>query len=226
MEIVLASRNKHKIVEMNTLLSGVCDELKVLSLDDIGFMGDIEEGGESFEENSKIKAAVPAEYGYIGIADDSGLSVDSLGGAPGVYSARYAGEPCDDKKNNDKLICELEKVGDNKRDASFVSVVSILFPKGSELHSFDESLLEYGILVVDEKSKARGFLCRGECPGKILYEERGTGGFGYDPLFYCELDKTFAELTPDEKNSISHRAKAMKAFTHDLARIIKQKEKK
>ncbi len=224
MKIVLASRNKHKIIEMNTLLSGVCDNLEMLSLDDIGVTGDIEEGGESFEENSKIKASVPAELGYIGIADDSGLSVDSLNGDPGVYSARYAGEPCDDKKNNDKLLDELEKIGDKKRSASFVSVVTILFPKGSKLHSFDESVLQYGVLAVDEKSGARGFSCRGECPGRILYEERGNGGFGYDPLFYCELDKTFAELTPDEKNSISHRAKAMQAFRHDLARIISKKE--
>lgn len=224
MKIVLASRNKHKIVEINTLLSGVCDGLEVLSLDDIGVTSDIEEGGESFEENSKIKACVPAGLGYIGIADDSGLSVDSLGGAPGVYSARYAGEPCDDKKNNDKLLDELERIGDNKRNANFVSVVTVLFPKGSELYSFDESVLEYGVLAVDEKSGARGFSCRGECPGRILYEERGNGGFGYDPLFCCELGKTFAELTPDEKNSISHRSKAMSAFRHDLARIINKKE--
>lgn len=220
MKIVLASRNKHKIVEMHTLLSGVCEDLEVLSLDDIGFAGDIEEDGDTFEENSKIKAAVPAGYGYIGIADDSGLAVDSLGGGPGVYSARYAGEPCDDKKNNEKLICELDKTGDTQRSAKFVSVVTILFPKSSSLHSFDETKLEFGTLAVDEKTGARGFSCRGECPGRILYEERGNGGFGYDPLFYCEYNKTFAELTAEEKNKISHRAMAMKAFVSDLARIL------
>ncbi len=220
MKIVLASRNKHKIVEIHSLLSGVCDDLEVLSLDDIGYIGDIEEGGDSFEENSKIKASVPAELGYIGIADDSGLAVDSLDGAPGVYSARFAGEPCDDKKNNDKLLSELEKIGDKERSAKFVSVITILFPKGSKLHSFDESKLEYGVLAVDTKTGARGFSCRGECPGRILYEERGNGGFGYDPLFYCEYGKTFAELTPEEKNQISHRAAAMKAFVHDLVCIL------
>ena len=221
-KIVLASRNKHKIKEIHALLSGVCENLEVLSLDDIGFMGDIEEGGDSFEENSKIKALTPAERGYIGIADDSGLAVDSLDGAPGVYSARYAGEPCDDKKNNNKLLAELEKIGDEKRNASFVSVVTILFPKDSEYNNFDESKLKYSVLAYDEKTGARGFSARGECPGTILYGEKGTGGFGYDPLFMCELGKTFAELTPDEKNSISHRANAMKAFVYDFSQILKK----
>ena len=102
MEIVLASRNKHKITEINTLLSGVKGEIRVLSLDDIGYEGEIDENGTTFEENSMIKACAPVSRGHIGIADDSGLAVDALDGAPGVYSARYAGEPCDDKKNNNK----------------------------------------------------------------------------------------------------------------------------
>lgn len=221
MDIVLASRNKHKIAEIHTLLSSISSDINVLSLDDIGFVGEIEENGTTFEENSMIKASAPALRGFIGIADDSGLAVDALDGAPGVYSARYAGEICDDKKNNEKLLSVMGSLDSKDRRAKFVSVVTILFPKGDCYHGFDESKLEYGTLVYDEKTSARGFSCRGECLGRIIYEERGSGGFGYDPLFECDAyGKTFAELGSEEKNKISHRGEAMRRFTHDLANIL------
>lgn len=192
MQIVLASRNTHKIAELRDLLAKLTGrDFKLLSLDDIGFTGEIEENGGTFEENAKIKAGVPASMGYMGIADDSGLSVDALGGAPGVYSARYAGNgtgTCDDQKNNRKLLEALSGVPEDRRGARFVSVIAAMAPNGETL------------------------CVRGECPGTILRSPRGQGGFGYDPLFfYPPLGKTFAELGP-EKNAVSHRARAMEAF--------------
>lgn len=188
LKIVLASRNVHKIREIKEILSAAVGyELEILSLDDIGVTGDIEENGTSFEENAQIKASLPASMGYIGIADDSGLSVDALNGEPGVYSARYAGEPCNDQNNNDKLLKKMDGITD--RAACFVSCVAAVRPDGKTL------------------------ICRGECPGTILYKPQGNGGFGYDPLFWYEpLQKTFAELTSEEKNSISHRARALEQF--------------
>lgn len=188
MKIVLASRNAHKIREIKEILrERTGRELDILSLDDIGYSSDIEENGTTFEENAVIKASVPAKMGYIGISDDSGLAVDALNGEPGVYSARFAGEPCNDERNNEKLISLLGECTD--RAAKFVSVVAAVKPDGSKL------------------------VCRGECPGEILFEGKGNGGFGYDPLFWYEpLQKTFAQLTPEEKNTISHRARALEDF--------------
>ncbi len=191
MKILLASRNKKKIRELETLLASVSsDRIEILSLDDIGFHDEIEETGETFEENSLIKANTGAKLGYITVADDSGLAVDALDGAPGVYSARYSGEGATDEKNNAKLLAALDGLPEEKRGAKFVSVVVCAFPDGSE-----------------------PIVVRGECPGIILTEGRGSDGFGYDPLFLYEpAGKTFAELTADEKNAISHRGRAMKAF--------------
>lgn len=196
MKIVLASRNAHKISEIKEILRARTGrDLEILSLDDIGFTGEIEENGLTFEENAVIKASVPAKMGYIGIADDSGLAVDALDGAPGVYSARFAGEPCNDARNNDKL---LDLLGDrNDRSAKFVSVVAAVKPNGKKL------------------------VCRGECPGEVLFEGKGNGGFGYDPLFWYEpLQKTFAQLTSEEKNSISHRARALEDFCVKLIEFL------
>lgn len=189
MKIVLASRNTHKITELRVLLAKLTGrDFELLSLDDIGYTGEIDENGSTFEENAQIKASVPASLGYIGIADDSGLTVDFLGGAPGIYSARFAGEPCDNAKNNEKLLAELADVPEENRTAKFVSVVAAVAPDGDRL------------------------VVRGECPGRILTEYRGNAGFGYDPLFFYEpAGKTFAEMG-DEKNSVSHRAVAMEAF--------------
>jgi len=218
MEFVLASRNKKKIGEMNTLLSKFCgDKVKVLSLDDIGFFGDIEEDGQSFEENSAIKASAPAKMGYIGIADDSGLCVDALGGAPGVYSARYSGEDANDEKNNEKLLCELENTDDRK--ARFMTVISAVIPKSLGLKVFhpltNPEMEEYILKRFGIDAHVCSFF--GECEGEILREARGEGGFGYDPLFYVpEKKKTFSELSPKEKNEISHRGRAMRCFGDNI----------
>ncbi len=199
MEIVLASRNKKKITEMQALLTELCNtEIKILSLDDIGYMGDIVEDGESFEDNALIKAMVPAKMGYIGIADDSGLAVDHLGGAPGIYSARYSGEGATDEKNNAKLMAEMEGV--TERGAAYVSVIAFVAPEGK----------------LPDAPRGEGLnkaIFRGECRGELLDHYRGNGGFGYDPMFYVhEYGRTFAEITQEEKNKISHRGKALKAF--------------
>ena len=184
-KIVLASNNKKKITELRTILGSLMPDCEILSLRGAGIEGDIEENGTTFEENSVIKASVPARLGYIGIADDSGLCVDSLGGAPGVYSARYSGKG--DAENNKKLLSELSDKND--RGAKFVCVMSAVFPDGDTVTA------------------------RGEVSGMILTAPRGEDGFGYDPLFYCpELGKTFAEASADEKNAVSHRGRALAAF--------------
>ena len=172
-------------------------DIDVLSLDDIGMTDEIEETGKTFRENALIKASVPASLGYIGVADDSGLAVDALGGAPGVYSARYAGEPCDDEKNNQKLLAELENTPDNERTAQYVCAIACVFPDG------------------------RQFTVEGSCKGLLLREYHGDGGFGYDPLFYYPgYQRTFAEISGDMKNRVSHRGKAMKDFCKKLSEYI------
>ena len=200
MKIVIASNNKHKISEITAILhKNVSTDIELLSLADIGFFDDIEENGTTFEENALIKALAASDLGYMAMADDSGLMVDHLDGAPGVYSARYAGEPCDDKKNNEKLLKALEGTTPEQRGAKFVSTIAFVNPANKEHPLF----------------------ARGECPGEILYDYKGTGGFGYDPLFYyAPLDKTFAELTAEEKNSISHRARALAVFCDMLKKEL------
>ena len=202
MKIVLASRNRHKIDEIKRVLTECgLEGIEILSLDDIGYEGEIEETGTTFEENALIKARVASGMGYYSIADDSGLEVDALDGRPGVYSARFAGEPCNDKNNNNKLLCEMDNVPDGKRGARFVSVIAFLEP--------------------NEKNGGRIF--RGECEGVILRKERGNGGFGYDPLFYIpSLDKTYAEITTEEKNAVSHRGKSIRLFARALSEQIKK----
>ena len=196
MKIVFASNNAGKIREVQKIL-GECfasDDVVVLSLRDIGFTDDIVEDGDTFEENALIKARAAAESGYIGVGDDSGLEVDVLGGAPGVYSARYAGEHGDDEANNDLLLKNLEDKAD--RSGRFVCCIACVFP---EKYGFDP-------IVV-----------RGHVEGEILRERHGEGGFGYDPLFYFpQFGKTLAEVTPEEKNTVSHRGNAIKAFAEKL----------
>ncbi len=189
LKLVLASRNPKKVRELETLLSELSSNIQVLSLDDIGFTDEIVEDGTTFAENSRIKARVPASLGYIGIADDSGLVVDALDGAPGVYSARYSGENASDGENNKKLLFEMKDVPDEKRTARFCTVVSCVFPNGEEMQF------------------------EGSCEGVILRTPDGDGGFGYDPLFYYPpLKKTFAALDAEQKNAISHRGIAMRKF--------------
>ena len=197
MKIVLASRNKKKKAELQTLLSNFVKNIEILSLDDVGIYGEIEEDGATFEENALIKARAAAESGYIGVGDDSGLMVDALGGAPGVYSARYAGDHGNDEANNDLLLKNLEDKDD--RSARFVCCIACVFPE------------KYGF----EPIVVKGF-----AEGQILRERQGSGGFGYDPLFYFpQFGKTLAEVTPEEKNSVSHRGNAIAAFAEKLKEL-------
>lgn len=220
--LVLSSRNKNKIAELREMLADIGDKIEILSLDDVGINDDAVEDGTSYEENSAIKSLIPASYGYIGIADDSGLSVDALDGAPGIYSARYAGEAVTYKDNNDKLLKTLEN--EENRNARFVCAMTLSVPDeidvdipadlvDPELSAFASDRCGKDVTVVS---------VRGECPGVILRETRGNEGFGYDPLFYYEpLGKTFAELSHEEKNSVSHRGRAVSAFVSVLKQIFK-----
>lgn len=196
MKIVLASRNKHKIGELQALMSKYIDHVEILSLDDVEIFGEIEENGDSFAENALIKAKAAAASGYIGVGDDSGLSVRALDGAPGIYSARYAGEHGNDAANNALLLKNLADKED--KYAEFVCSIALVFPDGRE-----------------------SIATEGRTGGIILDTPRGEGGFGYDPLFYYEpFGKTFSEMTPEEKNSISHRGKAIEALAEKIKEII------
>ena len=198
MKIVLASRNKKKIKELRDLLSQSISDIEILSLDDVGILGEIEENGATFAENALIKARAAAKSGYIGVGDDSGLTVDALNGAPGIYSARYAqtvgyGDDHNDDANNSALLQKLEGVADEARGGAFVCCIACVFPNGRE------------------------FTVQREARGRILNGYHGNGGFGYDPLFFYEpLNKTFAELSAQEKNSVSHRGQAIRAFAKQL----------
>ncbi|MDO4482459.1 MAG: XTP/dITP diphosphatase [Bacillota bacterium] len=189
--VIAATQNKHKLTELRAIMEKF--GMEVISQGEAGF-GDIDvvEDGETFEENSFKKAnEIMKLSGKIAVADDSGLAVDFLDGAPGVYSARYAGEHKSDEDNNNKLLKELE--GTENRGAKFVSVVTMVYPDGKVLSA------------------------RGECPGKIIRAPRGDGGFGYDPLFVPDgFEKTFAEITAEEKNTVSHRAKALEKLEEML----------
>ncbi len=195
-EFVLASRNQKKIKELRTILLSFGIDVKLRSLEDIGFTDEIDEDGNTFEENAVIKASCPAKLGYIGIADDSGLCVDALGGAPGIYSARYSGG--DDNDNNKKVLSELQGVPYEQRTARYVCAMACVFPDGDKI------------------------VCTGTVEGKILEEERGDGGFGYDPMFYYEpYGVTFGELEAERKNEVSHRYNAIKKLADELKRKYK-----
>lgn len=195
--LVVASSNKHKIDEISKVTKKF--GIDVISRDDAGISKSLEipEDGSTFEENSYIKAkAIMDICGKPTIADDSGLMVEALGGAPGVYSARFAGEDQNDERNNEKLKDLLKDIPYKDRRAKFVSVITLLFPDG------------------------RKIVARGECPGHIIEEERGDNGFGYDPLFVPEgYGSTFGMLSPDVKNEISHRALALKNLATELERM-------
>lgn len=195
MKLVLASKNPKKLKEMNEILSGMGVEVCLQA--DVGIDIDVEETGTTFEENSMLKArAVMEASGLPAIADDSGLCVDALNGAPGVYSARYGGEGLDDAGRY-RLLLSSMPMG-KARTARFVSVITCCFPNGDVLTA------------------------RGECPGTIAFAPMGEGGFGYDPVFFLpKLKKTFAQLTPEEKNAISHRGRALEAFQIKLEEYLK-----
>ena len=193
MDFLIATHNMKKRDELQRILSPL--GVHVLTADEAGVdLTDVEETGTTFEENALLKARSGCKEGKMPcIADDSGLCVDALDGAPGVYSARFAGEHGNDDKNNEKLLSLLSDVPPEKRTARFVSTVACVFPDGREL------------------------VVRGECEGKIGYEKRGENGFGYDPLFYVpEYACTFGELPGEVKNRISHRGRALRALKDAL----------
>lgn len=189
MKVVLASHNKKKMAEMRAILSDI--GVEVLSQADVGVDIEPEETGTTFEENARIKAeAILRATGLPAIADDSGLVVDALDGAPGVWSARYGGEGLDDTGRWQLLLQNMADQTD--RACRFVSVICCAFPDGTEI------------------------LARGVCEGQVAREPRGEGGFGYDPVFWLpDLGKSMAELAPEEKNRISHRGRALGVFKEE-----------
>ena len=199
MDFLIATHNMKKRDELQRILSPL--GVHVLTADEAGVdLTDVEETGTTFEENALLKSRSGCKDGKMPcIADDSGLCVDALDGAPGVYSARFAGEHGNDDKNNEKLLSLLSDVPPEKRTARFVSTVACVFPDGREL------------------------VVRGECEGKIGYEKRGENGFGYDPLFYVG-ERTFAEFTPEEKDAVSHRGNALRALTEALPAYLNKGE--
>lgn len=199
MDFLIATHNMKKRDELQRILSPL--GVHVLTADEAGVdLTDVEETGTTFEENALLKARSGCKEGKMPcIADDSGLCVDALDGAPGVYSARFAGEHGNDDKNNEKLLSLLSDVPPEKRTARFVSTVACVFPDGREL------------------------VVRGECEGKIGYEKRGENGFGYDPLFYVG-ERTFAEFTPEEKDAVSHRGNALRALCKALPAYLDKGE--
>lgn len=196
-EIVIASKNKGKIKEIQAAFEHI--GVNVISLAEFPDIPDAVEDGKTFEENALIKANFYARLtGKACLADDSGLEVDALQGEPGVYSARYSGETATDAENNAKLIAELQKVNGIGSNARFRCVLAFVDTNGENI------------------------LCNGSCEGSILEEERGHGGFGYDPLFYIkELKKSMAEITIEEKNQISHRGVALKVMAEKLTEYLK-----
>ena len=193
--IVLATKNKGKIKEMRQLLAPM--HIEVLSLADFAPVDDAEENGATFAENAMIKACYYfAHTGIPCLADDSGLEVDALGGRPGVYSARYSGEDATDQTNNAKVLQEMEGVEAEKRTARFRCSMALV-GDGTELTT------------------------DGTCEGILLTEERGSGGFGYDPLFYVpKFERTLAEMSSDEKNGISHRGAAVRKMAERIAEMM------
>ena len=188
MQFVLASHNKKKLAELSAIVSSL--GIEIIPLPEGA--PEPEENGETFEENALIKANYVMNACHCAaIADDSGLEVDALGGAPGVYSARYCGRHGDDDANNALLLRNLEGIP-APRKARYVAAIALV------------------------RSGHAPIVCRGTCEGEILTEGRGNGGFGYDPLFLCETGKTFAEISPEVKNAISHRKRGIEAVLHAL----------
>ena len=190
MKLVLASKNEKKLRELRDILSA--QGVEVVTEADVGVDVDVEETGTTFEENAFLKAhAVMQASGLPAVADDSGLCVDALNGAPGVYSARYGGPELDDVGRYRLLLENMR--GQLDRRCKFVSAICCCFPDGDRVEA------------------------RGECPGTLAYAPKGEDGFGYDPIFFVpEQKKTFAQLTAEEKNAISHRGKALAAFAEKL----------
>ncbi len=195
MKIFIATKNLNKLKEFNRILTPLGFE--VLSIRDFEKeFPEVEETGTTFAENALLKARAGLEFtGLISVSDDSGICVDYLGGRPGIYSARYAGEPCDDLKNLYKLLEELDGVPYEKRTGKYVSTIACVFPDGRE------------------------FTVSGECHGHIAEYPEGNGGFGYDPIFISEKGRV-SLITPEEKDEISHRGKALRLFSEELKKYL------
>jgi XTP/dITP diphosphohydrolase len=193
--LVIATRNPGKTSEISELLKGF--PILIKNLNDFGTIPEVTEDGATFDENAYKKSSFTAHIlGHPALADDSGLCVDALGGAPGVLSARYAGEKATDRENNDKLLDQLNGISDRK--AAFECVISLAVPTGAAL-----------------TYEAR-------CKGVISEQPAGENGFGYDPIFYYPpLEKTFAQMTQDEKNKVSHRGKALGEMREEFDKVIK-----
>jgi XTP/dITP diphosphohydrolase len=193
-KLIAATKNKGKIKEIMEILDGLPYE--VISMEQAGISDDIEENGSTFEENALIKArALHKITGQMVMADDSGLEVDHLGGAPGIYSSRFAGEGATDEDKNKKLLSLLEGVPLEKRTARFVCVIAVIFPNGKH------------------------FTVRGTCEGFIGFKAEGSNGFGYDPLFFMsEYNMTTAQMSSEQKHKISHRGKALRLMVEELKR--------
>jgi XTP/dITP diphosphohydrolase len=198
-ELLVATTNPGKFAEVQAFLSGL--PLRILSLRDLRNPPTIVEDGATFEENALKKARVLAEYSRLfTLADDSGLEVDALNGAPGIYSARYCGEEGNDEKNNDRLLRELENIPEEKRTARFVCALALCAPKSLE---------------------KKQWIVRESCEGRIAFERRGSAGFGYDPLFfYPPFGKTFGEIDQESKATVSHRGQALKRLTEILPSLV------
>ena len=194
MKFVLASQNKHKLAEMQSILSA--HGVEVVLQGELGLCVDVEETGTTFAENAMLKAkAVMEASGLPAIADDSGVCVDALNGAPGIYSARYGGPELDDIQRYELLLQNMRGV--TSRAAHFTSAIACIFPNGDTLEA------------------------EGICPGSIAYAPQGDGGFGYDPIFFLpQLKKTYAQLTADEKAMVSHRGKALEVFDGKLREYL------
>jgi len=195
MKIVLASRNKKKIEELKRLLEGI--DIELLSANDFPYLEEVEEDGQTFDENALKKARyVSQQTGLPSLSDDSGLEVEALNGAPGVISARYAGDKATDEENIMKLLKEMNGIPDEKRKARFVCCIALVFPDGQE------------------------YLFWGYVNGKITFEPRGNNGFGYDPVFIPEgYQRTFAEMETNEKDNLSHRKEALDKLKGFLVRL-------
>ena len=202
MKMVLASKNPHKLVEIQKIVERF--DIQLVLESELGVDIDVEETGTTFEENSLLKAkAVMEATGLPALADDSGIAVDALNGAPGVYSARYGfDDSLDDWGRLQLLLKNTENVPDGQRQAQFVCVITLMTPEGQVIQA------------------------RGEVHGELLRAPAGTGGFGYDPIFFVpEKKKTFAQLSPEEKNAISHRGNALKLFQQKLADYLSGQSK-
>jgi XTP/dITP diphosphohydrolase len=198
MNILLATRNAKKLVELQRIMDAADLPVRIVGMSDVDDYVDVPETGLTFAENALLKATEGVKYtGLATIADDSGLAVDVMGGMPGILSARWSGRHGDDDANLDLLLAQISDLPDSARSASFVCAGALALPDG------------------------RTFSTEGRMPGRLIRERRGTGGFGYDPIFVADgHTRTTAELSPDEKDAISHRGQAFRALAEIIAREL------